>query len=100
VLGYKFNYISKDVIGMSITTVIDFPEEILLTLRESKETFTKELKVMAAIQYYNDKKLSIGQAAQLAEMTEEQMILYLSEKRISVFRYDNEDELIEDVKNA
>lgn len=99
-LGYKFNYISKDVIGMSITTVIDFPEEILLTLRESKETFTKELKVMAAIQYYNDKKLSIGQAAQLAEMTEEQMILYLSEKRISVFRYDNEDELIEDVKNA
>ena len=85
---------------MNVEANIMFPQEILLTLRESKDEFIKELKVTAAVKYYKDKRLSIGQCAVLAEMSEEKFIKYLGEQGISIFNFENEEELLEDIKNA
>ncbi|SHH79484.1 UPF0175 family protein [Clostridium grantii] len=85
---------------MNVEANIMFPQEILLTLRESKDEFIKELKVTAAVKYYKDKRLSIGQCAILAEMSEEKFIKYLGEQGISIFNFENEEELLEDIKNA
>ncbi|NQV17820.1 MAG: UPF0175 family protein [Armatimonadetes bacterium] len=79
---------------------LKFPEEILFSLRESEDRFIKEIKTIAAVNYYKEKRLSIGQAALLAEMNEEEFIKLLATFKVSIFRYENNDELLQDLKNA
>jgi predicted HTH domain antitoxin len=83
-------------------TVIEFklPQEILFSLREDKEQFVVETRKILAIKYFQDKKLSIGQCSLLANMTELNFIKLLSEQKLSIFRFDTEDELFTDYKNA
>ncbi len=79
---------------------LKFPEEILFSLRESEDRFIKEIKTIAAVNYYKEKRLSIGQAALLAGMKEEEFIKLLATFKVSIFRYENNDELLQDLKNA
>lgn len=79
---------------------IRLPEEIFFSLRETKEEFERELKSIAAVKYFVEKKLSLGQCAQFAKMSEKEFMQYLGKQQISIFNYDSEDELLEDVKNA
>lgn len=85
---------------MNVVKQIAFPEEILLTLRKNEDDFIIDLKRSAAVKYYKEKKLSIGQCALLAEMSEESFIKYLSKEGVSIFNYESENELLEDIKNA
>lgn len=63
---------------------IEFPEEILLTLRIDANEFIKEMKRAIAVKYFVNKKLSIGQSAELAEMNEEAFIKYVDKEKISI----------------
>lgn len=85
---------------MKIKKTIEFPEELLLSLRTDENEFIQEMKRTIAVKYYVNKKLSIGQSAELAEMTEEDFIKYLGKENISIFRYDDINELSEDFNNA
>ena len=67
---------------MDITASVKVPQEILLTLRSSKDEFIIELKRTAAVKYFKESKLSIGQCAELAEMSEEHFINYLAEQAV------------------
>lgn len=86
---------------MKIKKTIELPEEVLLSLRTDEDEFIDEMKKTMAIKYYANKKLSIGQSAELAEMSEEDFIKLLGKEDISIFRFDNiDEELKEDIKNA
>ena len=86
---------------MKIKKTIELPEEILLSLRTDENEFIDEMKKTMAIKYYANKKLSIGQSAELADVSEEDFVKLLGKERISIFRFDNiEEELKEDLKNA
>jgi len=85
---------------MDVNANIKVPQEILLTLRESTDEFIAEMKVTIAVKYFKEKKLSIGQCAELSEMTEEGFIKYLSAQKISIFNFESESDLLEDIKNA
>ena len=85
---------------MSITTQVNIPENIILSLRNSAEEIGLEMKRALAIQYYNEKKLSLGQCADLAEMNKTDFIRYLSKYKISIFNFNSNDELLEDIRNA
>lgn len=86
---------------MKIKKTIELPEEVLLSLRADENEFIDEMKKTMAVKYYANKKLSIGQSAELADMSEEDFIKLLGKEKLSIFRFDNiEEELKEDVKNA
>ncbi len=85
---------------MYINANVNLPEEIILALRQSSEDIILEMKRALAVKYYKEKKLSLGQSAELAEMNKEDFIKYLSTQQISIFRFETEDELVEDIKNA
>ena len=86
---------------MKIKKTIELPEEVLLSLRTDENEFIDEMKKTMAVKYYANKKLSIGQSAELADMSEEDFIKLIGKENISLFRFDNiEDDLKEDVKNA
>ena len=79
---------------------VSVPHEILLTLREKEHELALNMKRWTAIKLYADKKLSIGQCSELAEMTEEDFIKYLGTNKISIFSFNDADELKEDIENA
>ena len=79
---------------------ISVPGEILLTLRESEKQLALEMKRYTALKLYQDKRLSVGQCAELAEMTEEDFITFLGKSRLSLFDYSNQESLKEDLANA
>ena len=85
---------------MNISTVVNLPQEIVLTLRQSSEDIVVEMKRALAVKYYQEQRLSLGQCAELAEMNKEDFIEYLSKQHISIFRFESEDEISEDIKNA
>jgi len=69
----------------NVTVNISIPEEILLSLRENTVEFANSMKLMSAIQLCEKQKLSIGQAAELAGLPEEDFIKVLGENKISIF---------------
>lgn len=85
---------------MDYKTNISFPKEILLSLRESSENVIKDMKRTVAVKYYKEQRLSLGQCAEFAEMAEEDFIQLLSSYKISVFNFEDDGDLIEDIKNA
>ncbi|MBQ5846990.1 MAG: UPF0175 family protein, partial [Selenomonadaceae bacterium] len=44
--------------------------------------------------------VSIGYCAEIAGMTEEEFMGFLGENTVSVFRFDSEEEFLEELKNA
>lgn len=79
---------------------MNFPQEILLALRQSSEDVVLEMKRALAVKHYKEQKLSLGQCAELAEMSKEDFIKLLSNQNISIFRFESENEILEDMTNA
>jgi len=79
---------------------ITIPGEILLTLREDDKQLALNMKRYTAMKLYQDRKLSVGQCAELAEMTEEDFIKLLGENGISIFDFSSSADLKEDLANA
>lgn len=79
------------------TLTIEYPEEILISLKESKADFSRELKIAAATKLYELGKLSSGKAAKLAGMNKVSFLNVLGEYRISISSL---DEFEEDMKVA
>ena len=84
----------------NINLNISVPSEILLTLRENDKQLALDMKRYTALKFFEDRKLSIGQCSELAEMAEEDFIRFLGKNRISLFDYSNLGSLKEDLANA
>ena len=83
---------------MTLQTIdIDLPKDILLSLNTSEKELKKHIKTSFATQLYLQQKLTLGKAAQVAEMTRLQFETYLSDNQISVSLLELED-VLADVK--
>ena len=85
---------------MTVVTQVEIPKSITLSLREPAEKIALEMKRALAIVYYRDRKLSLGQCCELADMSKAEFIKYLSKYKISIFNFDSDNELMEDTVNA
>ena len=82
---------------------IAIPETVVLSTRQTSKEFEKEAKRAIALKFYADEKLSLGQAAELAEFSKFDFMKYLGDSKISVFRFDSDnyaEELQKDMLNA
>lgn len=75
------------------TITLDFPDDILLSLNESEFDLKKRIKLMLAVQLYNLKKLTIGKASQLSELSRLEFETELSKNKISISNLNKEDVL-------
>ena len=83
---------------MTLRTIkIDLPSDILLALNESENELKKRIKLSLAIQLYIQQKVTIGKAAQIAEMSRFQFETTLSENKIPISNLGLED-VMEDVR--
>ena len=79
---------------------ISIPAGVLLSLKENERVFSSEIKKLSAVKLYEQERLSVGQSAELADMSVEDFIELLGVNKVSIFRFDNISELEDDVNNA
>lgn len=75
------------------TINIDLPSDILLTLNESEKELKERIKLSLAIQLYSQQKVTIGKAAQIAEMSRFEFETQLSDNKIPISALGLEDVL-------
>lgn len=80
------------------TISIDLPADILLTLNETENELKKDIKHSLAVQLYIKGKLTIGKAAQLAELSKYDFECLLSESNIPISNLDLDDVINDSTK--
>jgi predicted HTH domain antitoxin len=70
------------------TVTFDVPPDLLAALKVGVGDLGRNIRLMAAITYFQDKKLSLGKAAQLAGMNRLVFMDTLAEKGLVIFDYD------------
>jgi len=78
---------------------IEIPEEVLISLKETPETISRELSILAAVKLFELGKLSSGRAAQLAQVSRVEFLNLLGRYQVSPFALSPEA-LERDVLNA
>ncbi len=63
---------------------IDIPSDIFVAVNETKAEFQNWIKTMLAVRLFKLKKLTIGKAAQLSEMSKIEFETFLSNNKIPI----------------
>lgn len=79
---------------------IDIPNEVLYDTRMSENDALDFARRAVAFNYYVKNGVSLGYCAQIANMDKEQFIRYLGENGVSIFRFDNKEEFLEELANG
>ncbi|MEM9831162.1 MAG: UPF0175 family protein [Bacteroidota bacterium] len=79
---------------MSVQTIhIELPSDILLTLNENEEELQQQVKQALAIQLYRQQKITLGKAAQIANLSRLSSENLLAENNIPISNLGIEDVL-------
>ena len=79
--------------------MIEIPDEVLISLKETPSEFSKDILMLAAVKLYQMGKLSSGRAAQLAGVPRVTFLQSLSRYGVPIFDLTAE-ELRSDFDNA
>lgn len=82
---------------MNIT--IDLPDTVFSALRKAPPEFIKEMRLAAAVKWYELGEISQGKAAEVAGLSRSEFIEALGRYQVSVFQYDVND-LAEEMQNV
>ncbi len=77
----------------------DLEEGILSSVRQDPEGFTRELRVAAAVKWYELRKISQGRAAEIAGLSRAEFIDALGRYGVSPFQQ-TADEIVRDAEEA
>lgn len=83
---------------MSIS--VNIPDAVLFDTKMTHELAESYVRKAVALSYYTKNGVSLGYCAEIAGMTKADFIKYLGENDVSIFRYDDEAEFIEELNNA
>ena len=70
---------------------LDIPDDLLVTLGAQPAELTKEMRLVAAIHYLHEKRLSLGQSARLAGLSRLDFMDVLATRGIPAFDLSAED---------
>ena len=78
------------------TVSINLPETAFAALRKAPDEFVREMRIAAAVKWYELGELSQGKAAEIAGLTRAEFIAALARFKVSPLQYTAE-ELIEEL---
>jgi len=79
--------------------IMELPEAVFATLRQSSDEFAREMRVAAAVKWYELGRFSQGRAAEVAGLSRAAFIDALNHYRVSPFQYTAE-ELAQELRDA
>jgi len=84
---------------MSVSLTIDMPESVFSAIRKSPSEFAAEMRLAAAVKWYEMGVVSQEKAAEIAGLTHADFIFSLARFGVSPFQ-STADEITEDLGNA
>ncbi len=81
------------------TITVNLPETVFSALHMVPEDFVQEMRIAAAIKWYEQTRISQDKAAEVAGLTRAAFIIELSKAKVSPFQM-SEESLKEDMLNA
>ncbi len=78
---------------------VELPESVLAALRKAPHEVGPEMRIAAAIHWYQQSLISMERAAEVAGMNRTEFLAELSRRRVDVFVVDDED-LARELENA
>ena len=75
--------------------ILDMPDEAFATLRKDPAEFARELRIAAAVKWYELELVSQGRAAEIAGLTRAEFITAPGQYEVSPFQYTAEEVLAE-----
>lgn len=84
-----------DTVQVSIT----LPREILSALKQDPAGFVREMRVAAAVKWYETKQVSQAKAAEIAGLSRAEFLAALAQFEVSPFQYEA-DEIIQEVSSG
>lgn len=78
---------------------LEMPESAFAAMHKDPKEFTRELRIAAAVKWYELELLSQGRAAEIAGLTRAEFITVLGQYKVSPFQYTAE-EVLEDLAHA
>ncbi|MDE2735241.1 MAG: UPF0175 family protein [Gemmatimonadota bacterium] len=79
-----------------VTVTFELPEDVLSSVRKDPDHFTQELRLAAAVKWYEMGLVSQSRAAEISGLSRSEFISALGRFEISIFQY-NMDEIAEEV---
>ncbi|MYC15629.1 MAG: UPF0175 family protein [Gemmatimonadetes bacterium] len=79
-----------------VTVTFELPEDVLSSVRKGPDHFTRELRLVAAVKWYEMGEVSQSRAAEIAGLSRGEFIEALGRFEVSVFQY-SVDEIAEEV---
>ncbi len=84
---------------MNTTIPIQLPTTVFSALRKTPDEFVREMRIAAAIKWYELGEISQGKAAEIAGLTRSEFINALSRYRVDFIQY-YESELAAEMENV
>lgn len=75
---------------------IELPRDVFSALRQDPTGFVREMRVAAAVKWYENSVISQSKAAEIAGLTRAEFINALNQFKVSPFQY-NADEIVAEV---
>ncbi len=73
------------------TISVELPDAVFAALRKAPDDFVKEMRIAAAVKWYELGMLSQGKAAEVAGLTRAEFIAALSRFKVSIWQYTAEE---------
>jgi predicted HTH domain antitoxin len=73
------------------TLTMQLPEDVFSALRRSPDEFVQELRIAAAIHWYQKARISQEKAAQIAGLNRSEFLRMLAREEVDVFTVDFDD---------
>jgi predicted HTH domain antitoxin len=80
---------------LMVQMTIEMPEGALASLRKDPQSFARELRLAAAIKWYEMGDVSQGRGAEIAGVSRQEFLAALGRYRVSPFQYTPEEVLEE-----
>lgn len=73
------------------TVSIEFPESVFSALRKNPDEFAQEMRIAAAVKWYEMGEISQGKVAEIAGLNRAEFINILVRYKVSTFQYTTQE---------